>query len=274
MCNIFTVDLEEWFHANYNGTLFDVGMNYEVRVVQNALKILNHFSKYNTKATFFVLGYVAEKHPDLVREIHARGHEIASHGYAHELVYNQTKEDFKYDLQKSIEIIENVTNCKVKGYRAPSWSITEKSLWAWEALEEVGLTYDASVFPIKTFLYGMPSAPRFRFMPLYNNRQLKIFEIPMSTIRIFNRNIPFSGGMYFRVLPYSIIRYGIKQLNKDNNPAIVYLHPREIDPEQPRMKLSFTESLIHYTGLKACENKLVRLLEEFKFTSIEEYYKL
>lgn len=271
--NILTVDLEEWFHANYNDCIFDTSAKYEVRVVDNTLRLLEDFSKHNTKATFFVLGFVAENYPDLVREIYLRGHEIASHGYIHELVYKQSIEEFKYDVQKSIDLLENIINRKVIGYRAPSWSITENSLWALEILEEIGLAYDASVFPIKTFLYGIPSAPRFKYTPQYRGRKLDVFEIPMSTMKILGQNIPFSGGMYFRVLPYSIIKFGIKQLNRDNNPAIVYLHPREIDPAQPRLKLNFTESLIHYTGIKTCEDKLIKLLKDFNFTSIREYYE-
>lgn len=274
MKNILTIDLEEWFHANYHEHLFDNTGYYEIRIVVNTLKLLEHFSKYNAKATFFVLGYVAEKHPELVKEIYQRGHEVASHGYAHELIHKQSRDEFRYDVQKSMALIEDIINDKVKGYRAPSWSIAEKSLWALEILEELGLVYDASVFPIKTYLYGIPSVPRFKYKPEYNDRKLEIYEIPMSTVRIFNKNIPFSGGFYFRLLPYQVVKTGIRMVNKENNPAIIYLHPREIDTSQPRLKLNFAEALIHYIGIRTCEDKLLRMLKEFEFISIEEYYRL
>ncbi|AFQ46128.1 XrtA system polysaccharide deacetylase [Desulfosporosinus meridiei] len=274
MKNILTIDLEEWFHANYHENIFDNQNSYEVRIVQNTKRLLSLFEEYNAKATFFVLGFVAEKHPQLIRDIAASGHEIASHGYGHQLIYEQTPDEFKADVSKAKILVEDIIGKSVKGYRAPSWSITPKSLWAWEILQELGFIYDASVFPIETYLYGLPSSPRFPHHPKHEGRLLSLLEVPSSTVRIFNQNIPFAGGFYFRVLPYLVISQCIKAVNREGQPVLVYLHPREIDPGQPRLKLSLKESLIHYYGIKSCEQKLIRTLKEYEFTSIEQYYEL
>jgi len=274
MGNILTIDLEEWFHANYHNDVFDNQKTYEVRIVQNTERLLTLFNKHKAKATFFVLGCVAEKHPQLIRDIAADGHEIASHGYAHQLVYQQTPCEFKEDVSQAKKRVEDIIGKSVKGYRAPSWSITPKSLWAWEILQDLGFAYDASVFPIETYLYGLPSAPRFSYRPEYNGKTLNLLEVPSSTVRVFRKNIPFAGGFYFRVLPYSVIAQCIKTVNKEGQPVVVYLHPREIDPGQPRLTLTPKERLIHYYGVNGCEQKLIRVLKRFEFTSIEEYYGL
>ena len=273
MKNILTIDLEEWYHANYHDDVFNNKKTYQVRVVQNTHRLLALFAEYGAKATFFVLGHVAEEHPDLIRRISSAGHEIACHGYAHELVYQQTPEEFRVDVLKAKSLIEEITGLEVKGYRAPSWSVTEKSLWAWEVLEELGFAYDASVFPISTYLYGLPSSPRFAYHPTYKHQDLNLLEVPSSTVQVLGKNIPFAGGFYFRALPYPLIAQGIKAVNNEGQPALVYLHPREIDPGQPRLTLSLKESLIHYYGINGCEQKLIRILKKFEFTSIEEYFK-
>ncbi|TGE40191.1 DUF3473 domain-containing protein [Desulfosporosinus fructosivorans] len=274
MQNILTIDLEEWFHANYHDDVFDPQKTYEVRILQNTERLLTLFDEYKAKATFFVLGHVAEQHPQLIRDIAASGHEIASHGYAHQLIYQQTPAVFKEDVSQAKKRVEDIIGKQVKGYRAPSWSITSKSLWAWEVLQDLGFLYDASVFPIETYLYGLPSAPRFSYHPESGGRTLDLLEVPSSTVRVLNKNIPFAGGFYFRALPYPLIAQCIKTVNKEGHPAIVYLHPREIDPRQPRLTLSMKESLIHYYGINGCENKLIRTLKKFEFTSIEGYYRL
>ena len=272
MQNILTIDLEEWFHANYHDDVFDSQKTYEVRIVQNTERLLGLFAEHQAKATFFVLGHVAEQHPQLIRDIAAADHEIASHGYAHQLIYQQTPAVFKEDVSQAKQRVEDIIGKSVIGYRAPSWSITPKSLWAWDILEDLGFVYDASVFPIETYLYGLPSAPRFPYHPEYNGKTLKLLEVPSSTVRMLNKNIPFAGGFYFRALPYPLISQGIKTVNKEGHPALVYLHPREIDPGQPRLTLSLKESLIHYYGINGCEQKLIRILKQFEFTSVEGYY--
>jgi len=269
-----TIDLEEWFHANYHDHVFDPKKTYEVRIVQSTERLLAHFNEHHAKATFFVLGYVAEQHPQLIRKISEAGHEIATHGYAHQLVYQQTPTVFKEDVGQAKKLIEEIIGKSIKGYRAPSWSITPRSLWAWEILQDLGFVYDASVFPIQTYLYGLPSAPRFAYHPQYNRVTLDLLEVPSSTVRIFNTNIPFAGGFYFRALPYAVIAQCIKAVNKEGQPAVVYLHPREIDPGQPHLTLSQKESFIHYYGINGCEGKLVRVLKKFEFRSIEEYFGL
>jgi len=274
MENILTIDLEEWFHANYHDDVFDTQNTYEVRIVQSTKRLLALFAEHQVNATFFALGHVAEQHPQLIREIADAGHEIATHGYAHQLVYQQTPAVFKEDVSRAKKLVEDITGKSVKGYRAPSWSITPKSLWAWDILEELDFVYDASVFPIETYLYGLPSAPRFSYHPQCHERTLNLLEVPSSTVRILDKNIPFAGGFYFRALPYFLIAQGIKTVNKEGHPAVVYLHPREIDPGQPRLTLSPKERLIHYYGIGGCEQKLIRILSKFEFTSIEDYFKL
>lgn len=272
MQNILTIDLEEWFHANYHDGVFDPHKTYAVRVIKNTERLLALFHEHQAKATFFALGYVAEQHPQLIRTIAEAGHEIASHGHAHQLVYQQTPAAFKEDVSRAKALLEDLLGQRVKGYRAPSWSITTKSLWAWTVLEDLGFVYDASVFPIKTYLYGLPSAPRFSYHPQYEGKTLSLLEIPSSTARVLHKNIPFAGGFYLRIIPYPLIARCLKAVNKEGAPAIIYLHPREIDPHQPQLQLSPKESFIHYYGVKRCEQKLVRLLKNFKFTSIEAYY--
>lgn len=270
--NILTIDLEDWFHANYYENLIENQQSLESILEKNTRKILKLLSNYNAKATFFVLGSIASRHKNLIRKIAEDGHEIASHGFAHQLVYLQTKNEFREDLKKGIEAVKASSGIVPKGYRAPSWSITEKSLWGWEVIEELGFSYDASVFPVKNFMYGIPAAPRFAFYPEHKGRKYSFLEVPTSTLKFGNINIPFSGGVYFRFLPYSIIKFCIKILNREKNPAVVYLHPREIDPKQPRLKLGFFNSFIHYYGIKRCEKKLEKLLKDFSFTSISDYY--
>ncbi|MGE5328059.1 MAG: XrtA system polysaccharide deacetylase [Deltaproteobacteria bacterium] len=273
MKNILTIDLEDWYHANYAECLIESQKICEERVEENTIKILEYLSRYNAKATFFVLGSIAERHPDLIKRIVHAGHEIASHGFGHQLVYLQSKEEFKEDLKKAINAVKTAAGLQVKGYRAPSWSITEKSFWAWDIIQELGFSYDASVFPVKNFMYGIPYAPRFAFKPEHNGKKYDFLEIPTSTLKAGRFNIPFSGGFYFRILPYRIISFCINRLNKKAEPAVIYLHPREIDKKQPRIKLSFLNSLIHYWGIKTCEKKLERLLKDFTFTTISDYYK-
>jgi polysaccharide deacetylase family protein (PEP-CTERM system associated) len=268
--NILTVDLEEWFHSNLRGWTFTEGGTYEVRVVGNTHRLLEVLEEHHAKATFFVLGSLADDHPELVRQIAAAGHEIATHGYAHRLVYEQTPDEFRDDVARAKARIEDIIGRRVKGYRAPSWSINEGTLWALELLEELGFAYDASVFPMRTYLYGMPSAPRFPYRPVLDGRTLGLLEVPASTVRLVGCNLPFAGGFYFRALPFLLFSLGVRSVNQEGHPAIVYLHPREIDPGQPRLRLPLKERVIHHYGVRRCEHKLIRALRRFEFTSIEE----
>ena len=272
MKNIFTVDTEDWFHANYEEGLFQNNASTISTVEANTEVYLEALERYHSTATFFVLGFIAEKHPTLVRRIAEAGHEIASHGYGHQLVYKQTPKAFRQDVSRSKKMLEDVTGKRVLGYRAPSWSITEASLWALSILEEEGFVFDSSIFPFKNFLYGIKDAPRFPYpAQKYNSKVKTLIEIPPSTARLLGLNIPFSGGFYFRALPYSAIKIFCRQINKEGFPVVFYLHPREIDPDQPRLSLGKRDALIHYYGIANCRKKLERSLKKFPCRSINEF---
>lgn len=272
MKNIFTIDTEDWFHANYEKGLFQQNA-YKVSTVEaNVDRYLELFELYHVKATFFILGSVARRHPKMVRTIAKLGHEIASHGYGHLLVYEQTPQEFRKDVLESKVFLEDLIGEKVTGYRAPSWSITERSLWALDILEELGFQYTSSIFPTKNYLYGIPGAPRFLHRcNIYGKKNLKILNIPPSTKIIGNvrGGIPFSGGAYFRLFPAKVIEWFTDEINKkENQPVVFYLHPREIDMHQPRLVLNPRDYFIHYFGIGGCEKKLIRILKKYEFETI------
>ena len=272
MKNIFTIDTEDWFHANYEDGLFENSASVQSTVEENTEVYLQALEKNRSTATFFVLGFVAEQHPGLVRRIADAGHEIASHGYGHQLVYKQTPEEFREDILHGKKLLEDITGKPVLGYRAPSWSITEDSLWALEILAENGFAYDSSIFPFKNFLYGIAGAPRFPYKAKkYNEAAGDMMEIPPSTYRVLGVNVPFSGGFYFRAVPYWGIKFCSGRVNKHGQPVVYYLHPREIDPQQPRLKLSRRDALIHYYGIKGCRRKLEKVLADFSCEAIRDY---
>lgn len=276
MKNVFSIDTEEWFHANYEDNLFANSNNNVSLIEAEVDHLLEIFDSSNVKATFFVLGFVAEEHPEVIKKIAAQGHEIASHGYGHQLVYKQSPEEFREDVAKSKQILEEIISGPIYGYRAPSWSITENSLWALDILEDLGFAYTSSIFPTKNFLYGIPYAPRFMHgCGIYKREGLKIVNIPPSTACIMGKNIPFSGGAYFRLFPTWMISHFSKGINnKENQPVIFYLHPREIDPDQPRLKLKFMDRMIHYYGVKGCEKKLIQILSKYEFQTMQELWRL
>ncbi|HUL30591.1 MAG TPA: DUF3473 domain-containing protein [Thermodesulfobacteriota bacterium] len=381
MLNLLTIDVEDYFqvHAFSRVIRYDDWPNYECRIERNidrVLEILDEAgqnSKFKTqnsklnhsmthslntsgsndsvlspqhspKGSFFVLGWIAERYPGLVRKIQQEGHEIACHGYAHRLIYTQSKEEFRRDIRRAKSILEDVTGGEVIGYRAPSYSVTNKSNWAFEVLLEEGFRYDSSVFPIRHDFYGMPKAPRFPFLislngnsnvefsmlnvelgtaeaqhrntPALNNSlthspnnsairpqssvlspsgipepqhritsapswgftpnselrtQHCLVEFPLSTVKLFGANFPISGGGYFRLLPYSLVSGALKGINeKENQPFIFYLHPWELDPEQPRIKgLSSRSKFRHYVNLGRTEIKFRKLLDDFEFSTIQ-----
>ena len=262
MLNALAIYVEEWYHRNDIQIPSDIKL--ESKVINDTNKILDILADNNVQATFFILGCVAQEHPELVKRIHRAGHEIASHGYEHNLVYEQTREEFRNDLIKSIQILEEITKEKIVGYSAPSWSIIEKSYWALDILREEGLVYDCSIFPIKTFLYGVANAPRFPY------KIRKISEFPPSVIKFLGKNIPFSGGFFFRMMPYWLSRRFIKKINKMEKSVLVYLHSWELNPEQPRLKLPFKKRIIPYANLVRTEKKFCALLKDFRFTSLRE----
>ncbi len=273
--NIFTIDVEDWFHANYENGLFHNHSNMISTVEANVDRILEIFELYQVKATFFVLGSIARQHSKMIIKIAEQGHEIASHGYGHLLVYEQTPEEFREDVLKSKMILEDLTGRKVTGYRAPSWSITEQSVWALDLLEELGFRYSSSIFPTRNYLYGISYAPRFiHGCNIYGKKDFQLLNIPPSTKKlrsdkILGGGLPFSGGAYFRLLPYRLIKRFTDEINrKEKQPVVFYLHPREIDIKQPRLKLKMRDYLIHYYGIRNCEKKLIKILNEYKFETI------
>jgi polysaccharide deacetylase family protein (PEP-CTERM system associated) len=350
MLNLLTIDLEDYFqvHAFSKVIRYEDWDNYECRIERNTDRLLAILSSVHSpqhlkpqhsstaalnnsvthslsnsftqkvQGTFFVLGWLAERYPDLIRRIHKEGHEIACHGYAHRLVYTQSRNEFRQDIKRAKSILEDITGNEVIGYRAPSYSVTKRSQWAFEVLVEEGFKYDSSIFPIRHDFYGMPNAPRFPFVvslngnnnvefsmlsfnnslthspnnsvsgqqhgttaPLFQrftpNSELRtpncLLEFPLSTIKLFGQNVPISGGGYFRLFPYSLIRKGLKGINeKEGKPFIFYMHPWELDSEQPRIKeVSLKSRFRHYVKLDKAEGKFKRLLGDFQFSTIRQF---
>lgn len=282
MINILTIDVEDWYTSSL--VLFhepDLAYSSKPKesVVENTRKVLEILQKYGYKATFFVLATVAERYPDLVKEINDQGYEIATHGYSHRLIYQMRPEEFEEDLVKSIGLIEDIIKEKVIGYRGGYFSITKKSLWALDILLKHGMKYDSSIFPIQRKLYGIPDFPRFPSI-VRNQRNNQLWEIPPSTISFLGKNVPIGGGGYLRVFPYCFIRWGIKKLNAKGYPAIIYMHPYEIDPEDIEAGDSSRNLRTKFTlftqrmNRARFQEKIRRLLEEFKFSSIREVFNL
>ncbi|MCA9734221.1 MAG: DUF3473 domain-containing protein [Deferribacteres bacterium] len=269
MNNAITVDVEDWFQVSLfrhhiNNSDWD---KMESTVTDNTVRILNLFSRYNVKATFFVLGWVAERYPELVVAMQENGHEVASHGYGHQMVFDQSPDQFQEDVGRSIEILEAITGEKVRGYRAPSYSITRDTLWALEKLVDLGIEYDSSIFPIRHDVYGVEDAPRFPFKISIENKN-NIIEFPISTTKIIGKNIPIAGGGYLRLWPYWFFKQGIKRVNKGGEPTIIYFHPWEIDPHLPRINVGNMKHLRHYGNLSLMEDRIQSLLQHFKFTTV------
>jgi polysaccharide deacetylase family protein (PEP-CTERM system associated) len=266
--HVLTVDIEDWYHSILE---IEPGQwhRYEDRVVPATKELLVCLSRYRARATFFVLGHVAERHPELVPMIEAYGHEIACHGYAHRLVYNLTPDEFRHDLEHTLDILQDQTRQAIRGYRAPYWSITERSAWALDIIAEMGFVYDSSIYPTQTSLYGIPGAPCVPFRLKTPGGQ-NLFEIPPSVLKFPLRNIPFAGGIYLRLLPYSFIKMGMKRYACKGRKAVVYIHPPEFDPEKPRLAMPLAKQVLHYARLDALSKKLPRLLDDFRFGTISE----
>jgi len=245
----------------------DAWPGMQSRVVANTERLLDLFDEYDVRSTFFVLGWVADRHPALVRAIVARGHELASHGYAHRLVYSQTEREFREDVRRAKGLLEDAGGVAVYGYRAPSFSVTSRSLWALDVLLEEQYRYDASIFPIRHDRYGIPDAPRW---PHAIERPAgRVFEVPGSTVRLGGTNLPVAGGGYFRILPYAWTRFGISRVNRvERQPIVFYLHPWEIDPAQPRLPAGRLSRFRHYRNLHKTEHRLRRLMQDFQFASL------
>lgn len=269
--NIISVDVEDYFQVEaFSGVVqrSEWG-NYPCRVEANTKRILDLFDELNVHGTFFILGWVAERYPGLMREIVSRGHEPASHSYWHRLIYTLSPEEFREDTQKSKDCIEQACGEAVNGYRAPSFSITGRSSWALDILAELGFQYDSSVFPVKHDVYGMPDAPRVPFQIM--TKSGPIVEFPMTTFRLASGpNWPVGGGGYLRMLPTWYTRWGVARARKEGLPVICYIHPWELDPEQPRIQARLKSRLRHYTNLNKTAARLRQLLGQGHFTNFRE----
>jgi len=264
--NALTIDFEDWYQGlEIPHTQWD---DYEDRIVPVGHRLLELLDEVGVRATFFVLGYVAERHPELVRQLAAAGHEIATHGYSHTLIYRQTPQLFRAELSRSIWLLEDLTGEQVLGHRAPFFSITRETLWALEVLGELGIRYDSSIFPVVNYRYGIDNAPRWPHRITIGGETL--IEFPISTWRFCGRNIPIAGGAYFRIYPYAFTRRAFQAINHQGYPAVFYLHPWEIDREHPCIPLPRRIALTHYFNLQATENRLRRLLRDFKFAPMME----
>ena len=265
--NALTIDVEDYYHVTgFESVIPRTDWDgYESRVERNTNRLLDLLDTSQTRATFFVLGWVAERQPRLVRSIHARGHEVASHGYAHQRVYTQSPVQFRQETQRSLRLLEDIIGARVHGYRAASYSITQASLWALDILGEEGFIYDSSIFPIHHDRYGIPGYPRFSHV-LDGHGGGQLVEFPISTVRWAGANLPIAGGGYFRLFPYAVIAWGLRSINhRERQSALIYLHPWEIDPDQPRIQAGAMARFRQYVNLRKTETKLSRLLQDFRF---------
>ncbi len=269
LVNAMTVDVEDYFQVEALSACFPHRCWDEVacRVEANIDRVLSLFEAAGVGATFFVLGWIAERYPGLVRRIVAGGHEIGSHGYNHVRADRQHRAEFKEDVRKSKQLLEDLTGCAVNGYRAPCFSIGMSNLWVFETLEGEGYTYSSSIYPIRHDLYGLPEAPRFPFHPCDG----RLLEIPMTTALRFGCNLPCAGGGYFRLLPYALSKANLRQVNTiERRPCVFYFHPWEIDPEQPRPQgIPWRARMRHYVNLAGMERRLKRLFADFHWSRMD-----
>jgi polysaccharide deacetylase family protein (PEP-CTERM system associated) len=272
MQNLLTIDVEDWFHTSALDPFIGPEQwdRQDSRVVANVHQLLEILEAHHTRATFFILGWVAERYPELVREIDAGGHEICSHGYRHRLIYNLTPAQFKEFLERSKKILEDLIGKPAQGYRATSFSIIKKTLWALDLIQEAGFTFDSSIFPIGHHdIYGLRDCPRYPFK--FENG---LIEIPPSTLRILGHNIPLGGGGYFTLFPYWLTKLSIHRVNQEGYPAMVYLHPWELDPLCPRVDHADARTRFRqYVNLSKTEIRLKRLLTDFSWVPAGEYLR-
>ena len=267
--NYLTIDVEDYFQvAAFEKIIHPTQWHsYPSRVERNTKKILEIFDTHKVKATFFIVGWTAEQYPSMVREIINHGHQIACHSYSHQKIYHQTPEEFRQDTRLAKDILEDITGRPITGYRAPTYSITKKSLWALDILEELGFKWDSSIFPILHDNYGIPDAPRLAYkLPNHD-----LIEYPITTTLFWGRKVPVAGGGYFRILPYWFTKMALKKINQqEKQPFIFYLHPWEVDPDQPRVSHAGWKSRFrHYHNLNKTEERLHRLLKEFQFGPLD-----
>lgn len=270
--NAMTVDVEDYFQV----AVFEKCIRREdwprwpVRVEDNTRRVLELFQRHDVHATFFVLGWVAERFPSLVRDISAAGHEIASHGFGHERLTNISRTAFRDGIVRTKHLLEDLSGAAVAGYRAPSYSIGPTTLWAYDELREAGYRYSSSIVPIRHDLYGMPAAPRFAFLAEGSG----LLEIPVTTVRLWGRNLPCGGGGYFRLLPYALFRRGLRRVNQqEQRPGVFYFHPWEVDPQQPRVPgVTLKNRVRHYLNLTRTAPRIERLVRDFRFDRMDRVF--
>jgi polysaccharide deacetylase family protein (PEP-CTERM system associated) len=264
--NALTIDFEDWFCAGNLSSLikFEDWEKHELRIVDNTLRILELLDKYNLKATFFVLGWIAERVPDLVKLIDSNNHEIACHGYSHTSLKNMSMNQFDADLKKALKIKKDIIQKDILGYRSPSFSITPKTIWAFDVLINNGIKYDSSVFPISLHPdYGFPGMPTAIYNP-----QKALTEFPLNAVNLLGLMVPFGGGGYFRLYPYFVSIQMMKFYNNRGKPFMFYLHPWEIDIEQPRVNIPSLKKIRHYYNIKNTFFRFEKLLNQFKFSTV------
>lgn len=267
--NAITVDVEDYFQVEAFKDVIRASDwdSFAPRVEQNTHRLIALFAKANVKGTFFVLGWVAERFPALVREIHDAGHEVASHGFAHQRANQQTTEEFRSDIRRAKAHLEDLTGARVNGYRAPTFSIGRENWWAYDVLAEEGYRYSSSLYPVSHDLYGVPDAPTTPFQPTRS----PLVEIPLSTVKLFGKNMPCSGGGYFRLLPYALSRWCISRVTNDSR-HIFYCHPWEFDPDQPRIAAGRKSRFRHYTNIARMHGRVERLLSEFSWDRMDRVF--
>lgn len=272
-CDFLSVDVEDYFHVEAFADCVsrDNWANFPSRVRPNTERILRIFSEHGRRGTFFVLGWVAERDPKLVREISDAGHEIACHSYSHRRVNTLSPEEFRQDLRRARRAIEDASGARVLGYRAPTFSIGRQNLWALDVLSEEGFLYDSSIFPIRHDLYGFPGSPRFAYS-VQSRSGKPLYEVPMTTVRMLGANWPVGGGGYLRLLPMSYTRWAIRHVHaSDRQPFVLYLHPWELDPGQPRIAAKWKSRFRHYTCLGVMERRLRELLSAGHFAPMIDW---
>jgi len=273
--NALTVDVEEYYHAIiFREATEGRTDGLESRVEASIERILALLAFHDAKATFFILGQVAAAHPAMIRKIAGEAHEIASHGYHHQLVSRQTPKEFRADIHDAKAVLEDITGERVFGYRAPNFSIGHDQAWAYDILLEEGFRYDSSIYPILHDRYGDRDSPRFSY-EVRRNRHGGLVEVPIGTTRLLGVNLPIGGGGYFRLLPPALVRGGIKRVNTtEGQPIVFFFHPWELDPDQPRPSMRWRHRFRHYVGLEKEEAKLSRLLRDFRFGTIQRIFAI
>ena len=272
--HILSIDLEDYFHVEaFAGSVSrEQWSDFPARVEANTHRLLDIFDRFDVKATFFVLGWVAWRFPGLVRQVQERGHDLACHSYWHRRIYTLTPNEFRADTRQARDTIEQITGVRVSGYRAPSWSVTKDSLWALDILADEGFAYDSSIFPIRHDIYGIPNASRYPYFHAGLQGE-QLLEVPPPTLRIGGTNFHAAGGGYFRIFPFAYTEWAFRQFESEQRPLVFYLHPWEVDPEQPRIAGPLKSRLRHYTNLGKTQKRLERLLGRYEFQTFAEYMR-